>query len=182
MAVRLDPFRRIVNVNWPSPSTGRLLQAWISEVATAPAGNARAGFYLLLEPFDAVTLTAGGVPFGTGDLAFRFTIGGVPRTMTDPFGFGFPTITGAGGTGSPAVAPLADGRNINCPDGYAEILFTDNVVRPIMDLPPTLVEVIRLSDSSIVYTQDVSAWATVRTVSGSFPTAPGNAQNYRVLP
>jgi TM2 domain-containing membrane protein YozV len=180
MAVRLDPFRRIVNVAWPSAG-GRLLQAWTNEVATPPAGFARRAFHLLLEPFDSASYSAGGVPLGGGSI-FRFTIGGIARTMNGPFGSGFAGLTAFGDTGFPATAVLADGRNIFCANGYADVFISDNVVYPILDQAPTLVELIRPSDSFVLFSQDVSAWATLRTVAGSFPTSPGNAQNYRLMP
>lgn len=160
MAVRLDPFRRIVGVGWPSAATGPFRVLLQIDILAGPIYR-----YQLAMHFHG---DQSAVYFGTDQA--RGTWGGTPFTNPN----------------APAVFYSAAGTfpgfglhpDVVTPTGWTVFNAALAVAGYFLDAQLTLFEILRAG--SPILAVDVSTWSTFANQSGGYPAAGTFANRVRV--
>lgn len=161
MAVRLDPFRQIVNVAWPTAATGPFVGLYTVFVNTPT--NLGITFALTIH--------------GNQTAAY-FTSDRLRLTLADAYTLlptSNPTVTFVNATSLPGG--LFGHPPISTPNGYTVIQHPSiSQPFPIHDSPPVLLEVLRAGTPILAV--DVDPWSLYTFVQMSWP-AVGTQKSFR---
>lgn len=149
-AVRLDPFRRIVGVGWPSAvGPFRVLYQFIVGSGATIGVNLHGNQTGLYVASDAIRLTLA-----------DFTVYG-PLT---PLGvFYSPLTTFPAGFGHPAIAT---------PAGFTAVSYDGTLgVSPSADAAPVLIEILR---GGVILSQSLATWSQTASYAGGWPLVGGS--------
>lgn len=150
-AVRLDPFRRIVSVGWPS-AVGPFRTLLQIEILSGPIYRYQLAMHL--------HGNQSGVYFNTDRL--RGTWGGVPfESPTAPAIFFSNTLTFPGGGLHP---------DVSTPAGWTVINATHATAGYFLDAPLTLMEILR--GGAPILSVPVSGWTEYTNQTAAYPAVP----------